>query len=338
MLQGRGPGRGRTRQLGHTADVDGTATRLGPRRRDVEADLPDHDVRLGPSSSEAERQDLAAESERWYLDPVDFNPMVDPATDDDDTPDTSRPRTSARLISLAAAWTALAAIPVAAAVPPPPMPSAASSRGLLQPTGRADVRDRRRSASPGVAPKPQHLAPLQEGSPRPTTAPPSPRFVEQQEENLNDTLIFVPTASYSAAFSVIRSGTATTGGPYAHITCPPISLVDETALPYYITQGEDGHWTKADAGWVLFGRGTAPIPVATAAVAEAPSSASSGSATTSQATALAASNGATATYDVTSALPKGWGKTSDRSSLYAVPLIVVSSVILAALITAFIVL
>jgi hypothetical protein len=104
--------------------------------------------------------------------------------------------------------------------------------------------------------------------------------------------------------------------------CPTISIVEETSLPYYFTPNADGVWEKTNSGWVLFGRGAVLNQLAAAE--------------SSSASASAAVSSESLSVDFSSTLPKGWGSTSDRSSLYAVPLIVVSSVVLSVLIVAFI--
>lgn len=195
-------------------------------------------------------------------------------------------------------------LPTTMAVPPP-RPSRSQDDDSevawrrMQKT-RIPPRDRRRSSDGTPNPYP-HFTLL----PAPTPAPPPPpkRYV-------------VPPTDADDA-----TGSSSTSLP---IACSSISVVAETTLPYLLTQDSDGTWQKQD-GWVLFGRG---IQASSSLIA------TTTAATTAMATALAASS--SASFDVTQSLPKGWGSTSNRSSLYAVPLIVVSSVILALLITAFV--
>ncbi|TYJ54642.1 hypothetical protein B9479_004676 [Cryptococcus floricola] len=107
-----------------------------------------------------------------------------------------------------------------------------------------------------------------------------------------------------------------------------VVVVDETALPYLLTQLEDGTWKKADGGWYLYGRKVAQ-PSGGAILANGDGD---GTVTDSQTTQTAKPS-----YAVEQALPNGWGTSSNRTSIYKVPLISVASVIMALLITALII-
>ncbi|EIW69064.1 hypothetical protein TREMEDRAFT_68945 [Tremella mesenterica DSM 1558] len=105
------------------------------------------------------------------------------------------------------------------------------------------------------------------------------------------------------------------------------SMVDETSLPYLLTQIEDGSWIKVEHGWKMYGR----FP----GVQQNEDLANNGDiSTAAEVTKTTTSGMTTATFVIEQALPSGWGVSSNRSSFYKVPLIVVSSVILAVAITA----
>ncbi|KAJ9102022.1 hypothetical protein QFC19_004948 [Naganishia cerealis] len=112
-----------------------------------------------------------------------------------------------------------------------------------------------------------------------------------------------------------RVDVTTAPSPTATSTAFPIP-VPVTALPYKLTQESDGIWTTVDGGWTLYGR--ASIQPTHQALADT-------------------DNSANKTYDITAALPTGWGRDSVRGNLYAVPLIVVASVCLALLFIVFII-
>ncbi|KAK8861380.1 hypothetical protein IAR55_002199 [Kwoniella newhampshirensis] len=104
-----------------------------------------------------------------------------------------------------------------------------------------------------------------------------------------------------------------------------VTEVDETALPYLLTQHSDGKWRKADGGWFLYGRRVAsPTGTTNPVLAE--------NGTDTDSTAEAAP-----TYAVKETLPNGWGSASSRTSIYKVPLIAVASVIMALAIVALII-
>lgn len=90
-------------------------------------------------------------------------------------------------------------------------------------------------------------------------------------------------------------------------------LVEETYLPYVLTQGDDGQWSKVDNGWSIFGRQAGPTN-AVLVDNEGQTVASSVPSTT---------------WAVEENLPTGWGQSSNRTDFYKVPLISVASVILA---------
>ncbi|WVW79928.1 hypothetical protein I302_101899 [Kwoniella bestiolae CBS 10118] len=105
------------------------------------------------------------------------------------------------------------------------------------------------------------------------------------------------------------------------------TYVDETVLPYLLTRHEEGHWIRAEGGWSLYGRQVAtatPGPI----FADDDGEGTTGDA---QPTVTAPS------YAVESVLPNGWGVSSNRTSIYKVPLISIASVILATGIVALIV-
>ncbi|KAL7419647.1 hypothetical protein Q5752_005560 [Cryptotrichosporon argae] len=95
-----------------------------------------------------------------------------------------------------------------------------------------------------------------------------------------------------------------------------IAVVPETALPYYLSQGPDGAWTKIDDAWLMYGRRAGSDEEVAAAAAGFDVAGSTSAAATST------------TWAVAQALPSGWGTQTNRSSFYKVPLIVVASVVL----------
>jgi hypothetical protein len=150
----------------------------------------------------------------------------------------------------------------------------------------------------------------------------------------------IPTASATS------TPTPTTDALFHRMT------VANTVLPYLLTTGSDG--TLGTAGWELYGRvGVDPsalgedsttIIVTSSlmdpSVPETETTASSASSSAIPAVtqvAAAAGEDVDTTFLITDALPRGWGLESDRGDLYAVPLITVASVCLAAVIFSFIV-
>ncbi|WWD16714.1 hypothetical protein CI109_101145 [Kwoniella shandongensis] len=105
-----------------------------------------------------------------------------------------------------------------------------------------------------------------------------------------------------------------------------VTEVDETRLPYLLTQHPDGKWRKAEGGWFLYGRRIAS-PTTNPVLADTNEN---GTDSTSIATS-------TPTYAVKETLPNGWGSSSNRTSFYKVPLIAVASVLMALAIVAFLI-
>nr|XP_019012280.1 uncharacterized protein I206_03126 [Kwoniella pini CBS 10737]OCF51061.1 hypothetical protein I206_03126 [Kwoniella pini CBS 10737] len=101
--------------------------------------------------------------------------------------------------------------------------------------------------------------------------------------------------------------------------------VDETVLPYLLSRHEDGSWTRAEGGWSLYGRQVA-TPTTSPILAD-----DGGSADAAESSVNAGS------YAVESVLPNGWGVSSNRTSIYKVPLISIASVILSTGIVALII-
>ncbi|OWZ63046.1 hypothetical protein AYX14_04329 [Cryptococcus neoformans] len=127
-----------------------------------------------------------------------------------------------------------------------------------------------------------------------------------------------------------------------------IHFVDETILPYLLTKHADGSWGKAEAGWFLYGRRIAlPTDKATLSgddedytedAAESATnrtvstdsySAKSTNGSNSTVTTSNATSTVVPSFAVEKALPNGWGYSSNRTSIYKVPLIAVASVIMA---------
>ncbi|OCF34647.1 hypothetical protein I316_03689 [Kwoniella heveanensis BCC8398] len=101
--------------------------------------------------------------------------------------------------------------------------------------------------------------------------------------------------------------------------------VDETVLPYLLTRHDDGTWRRADGGWSLYGKHiSAPSTQPILADADGDGSVPDTSASTPP------------SYAVESVLPNGWGVSSNRTSIYKVPLIAIASVIMAMAIVALI--
>ena len=138
--------------------------------------------------------------------------------------------------------------------------------------------------------------------------------------------------------------TPTTEATFRRITVP------NTILPYLFTTDSDGQ--LGTANWELYGRvardpsiiGRAEEEMTTTITTSLldptePETTASTSMAGSMATQVAAADadGMDTTFLITDALPRGWGIESDRGDLYAVPLITVASVCLAALIFCFIV-
>ncbi|WWC87667.1 uncharacterized protein L201_002558 [Kwoniella dendrophila CBS 6074] len=104
--------------------------------------------------------------------------------------------------------------------------------------------------------------------------------------------------------------------------------VDETVLPYLLSRHDDGYWRRVEGGWSIYGR---QIAAPTHSPGTVLADDGQGSVDDSQPTHTAAS------YAVESVLPNGWGVSSNRTSLYKIPLIATASVIMAAGIVAFII-
>lgn len=130
-------------------------------------------------------------------------------------------------------------------------------------------------------------------------------------------------------------------------TFSPI-IVAETSLPLLLTQNSDGSWSRSTDGWLIYGRASSDSVFAGGSYVSNNGTADGNqdgsgdmvtfSGSLSSAGAAATPTTSTPSYQVTDVLPKGWGSTSDRSNLYAVPLIVVASVVLACMITGVVVL
>lgn len=263
--------------------------------------------------------DISVATQRWWWTGSSVRPQ---AIAMDHTVDTlKRPlairRTTANPIFVIA-MAATLVLPTTIAVPPPRPSRSGDDEGAIpkRHMGRTQIppRDRRRSSNTNRPYSPNFTTLT---TPTITTIPShtsTPTRISTPPQKRNDVAASDPTA---------------TSLPPA---CSSILEVEETALPYYLTQDPDGIWQKQD-GWILFGRGiqTASSSSNTAATTTA---AAASAISTAMATALSTSP--SNAIDITQSLPKGWGSTSNRSSLYAVPLIVVSSVILALLITAFV--
>ena len=137
--------------------------------------------------------------------------------------------------------------------------------------------------------------------------------------------------------------TPTTESTFHRITVP------NSVLPYLLTTDSDGQ--IGTANWELYGR-VAQDPSIVGRAEEStttittslldptePETTQFSSTAGSVATQVAAADadGMDTTFLITDALPRGWGIESDRGDLYAVPLITVASVCLAAVIFCFIV-
>lgn len=141
----------------------------------------------------------------------------------------------------------------------------------------------------------------------------------------------------------------TTTSSHGTTTFQPI-IVSETSLPYILTQDSDGSWGRSSDGWLIYGRASSDSVFAgssyvfnngTDGGTEDGSGdlvTMSGTAATAAGSSLTATSPPSTQFHVTDALPYGWGQTSDRGDLYAVPLIVVASVVLSGVFTGFVVL
>ncbi|WRT65503.1 uncharacterized protein IL334_002446 [Kwoniella shivajii] len=101
-----------------------------------------------------------------------------------------------------------------------------------------------------------------------------------------------------------------------------VAYVDETVLPYLLTIHEDGYWRRAEGGWSLYGRQVANPTVG-------PILADDDGEATATGTENAESTITHPSYAVESVLPNGWGISSNRTSIYKVPLIAIASVVIA---------
>ncbi|WVN90464.1 uncharacterized protein L203_105700 [Cryptococcus depauperatus CBS 7841] len=108
-----------------------------------------------------------------------------------------------------------------------------------------------------------------------------------------------------------------------------IHYVNETVLPYLLTQHDDGVWRKAEGGWFLYGRRIAQPTENSVLVQE-----DGNKVTTTDGNETISS--VKPSFAVERTLPNGWGSSSNRTDLYKVPLISVASVIMAAVIVALI--
>ncbi|WVQ94475.1 hypothetical protein IAU59_001554 [Kwoniella sp. CBS 9459] len=105
-----------------------------------------------------------------------------------------------------------------------------------------------------------------------------------------------------------------------------VKYVDETKLPYLLTRHDDGTWRRVEGGWSLYGKvPSSPSTKPILADSDGDGSVPDASATTPP------------SYAVESVLPNGWGVSSNRTSIYKVPLIAIASVIMAMVIVALIV-
>lgn len=148
--------------------------------------------------------------------------------------------------------------------------------------------------------------------------------------------------------SATSTPTPTTAATFRRITVPA------TVLPYLLTTDDQGRWGTAN--WEIYGRRAAAA--STSGVSNEPDTStvtvlsslqdpsnpqetSQTSSSSIRSSVIGASDDGgddvDTTFVITDALPRGWGISSDRGDLYAVPLITVASVCLAALIFAFIV-
>ena len=197
---------------------------------------------------------------------------------------------------------------------------------------------------------------------------PSPQRGSMRWTTSTRTALNRPTASsssqlhsYSLPSPTAMNDRKRDGIPTASATSTPTPTTDaffhrmtvaNTVLPYLLTTGSDG--TLGTAGWELYGRvGVDPSAlgedsttiVVTSSLLDpslpetetTSSSASSSAVPVATQVAAAAGDGVDTTFLITDALPRGWGLESDRGDLYAVPLITVASVCLAAVIFSFIV-
>ncbi|WVF66866.1 hypothetical protein IAT40_001609 [Kwoniella sp. CBS 6097] len=156
-------------------------------------------------------------------------------------------------------------------------------------------------------------------APTPTPAPPPTR---------PDRSIPLPTIShppYDPRHEEYKRVQYLTSVSTPSILPTEIKYVDETVLPYLLTRHDDGTWRRADGGWSLYGKQiSAPSTKPILADADGDGSVPDPSATTPP------------SYAVESVLPNGWGVSSNRTSIYKVPLIAIASVIMAMVIVALI--
>lgn len=214
--------------------------------------------------------------------------------------------------------------------PPPPSATSAGLTLAAMTFGADGSVARPSPTSPG--------APLQTSSPSAVSAL---AHETQQHAALPYRRAPAPSALTDAAAPSDSSPPSTT------TTFSPI-IVAETQLPLLLTQNADGTWSRSTDGWLIYGRASSDSVFAGGSYVSNNGTNDgnqdgSGDMVTYSGTNSAAGGGATATstspaYQVTDVLPKGWGSTSDRSTLYAVPLIVVASVVLACMITGVVVL
>ncbi|WWC99097.1 hypothetical protein V866_005992 [Kwoniella sp. B9012] len=160
--------------------------------------------------------------------------------------------------------------------------------------------------------------------PNSLAAPPPSRRLRRSPSPTSSTSTFMPTptsseADISSSFNEHRNIQYLTSVSTPSVLPTYNEYVDETVLPYLLTRHEEGHWTRAEGGWSLYGR---QVATATAAPIFADDD-GEGTVDNSQPTVTAPS------YAVESVLPNGWGVSSNRTSIYKVPLISIASVILA---------
>ncbi|WWC60086.1 uncharacterized protein I303_102650 [Kwoniella dejecticola CBS 10117] len=177
------------------------------------------------------------------------------------------------------------------------------------------TRRRRFPRSPLPAPT------LDESRPRPD--PRSLQAIEPREDGVE--VNADPTATTTTTIEEHRKIKYLTSVSTPSVLPTANSYVDETVLPYLLSRHEDGSWTRAEGGWSLYGRQVA-TPTTGPIFAD-----DGGSADAEEPSVTAPS------YAVESVLPNGWGVSSNRTSIYKVPLISIASVIMATGIVALIV-
>ncbi|WWD08822.1 hypothetical protein V865_006936 [Kwoniella europaea PYCC6329] len=155
-------------------------------------------------------------------------------------------------------------------------------------------------------------------------APPPSRRLRRSPSSTSSTPTSTPTATsseveISSSFNEHRNIQYLTSVSTPSVLPTYNEYVDETVLPYLLTRHEEGHWTRAEGGWSLYGRQVA-TPTAAPIFADDDGE---GTVDNPQPTVTAPS------YAVESVLPNGWGVSSNRTSIYKVPLISIASVILA---------